>query len=90
MKALLIWFSRLCLLLFATPVAIAQNVRIKDLANLRGDRPNSLIGYGLVVGLSKTGDTPAALTTNKAVMSLLSALREPTFQKVYMFALGIE
>src|SRR5213082_2168326 len=31
--------------------------RIKDLANIEGVRQNQLIGYGLVVGLSGTGDT---------------------------------
>src|SRR5881394_2724422 len=31
--------------------------RIKDLANVEGVRQNQLIGYGLVVGLSGTGDT---------------------------------
>src|SRR5689334_7241385 len=30
--------------------------RIKDLANIEGVRQNQLIGYGLVVGLNKTGD----------------------------------
>ena len=31
--------------------------RIKDLANIEGVRQNQLIGYGLVVGLSGTGDS---------------------------------
>src|SRR5947208_10567575 len=31
--------------------------RIKDLASVEGVRQNQLIGYGLVVGLSGTGDT---------------------------------
>ena len=31
--------------------------RIKDLANIEGIRQNQLIGYGLVVGLNRTGDT---------------------------------
>src|SRR6201987_3323891 len=30
--------------------------RIKDLANIEGVRENQLIGYGLVVGLNRTGD----------------------------------
>src|SRR5258708_16061381 len=32
--------------------------RIKDLANIEGVRQNQLIGYGLVVGLNGSGDTP--------------------------------
>lgn len=31
-------------------------VRVKDLADIEGVRSNQLIGYGLVVGLNKTGD----------------------------------
>jgi flagellar P-ring protein precursor FlgI len=32
------------------------DVRVKDLADIEGVRSNQLIGYGLVVGLNKTGD----------------------------------
>ncbi len=32
------------------------SVRVKDLADIEGVRSNQLIGYGLVVGLNKTGD----------------------------------
>ena len=39
----------------ACPAGAAS--RIKDLANIEGVRQNQLIGYGLVVGLSGTGDT---------------------------------
>lgn len=51
----------LSLLLTATlisvfPVEKAEAVRIKDIAQLHGVRDNQLIGYGLVTGLSGTGD----------------------------------
>ena len=36
--------------------AVANAIRIKDLANFDGVRQNDLIGYGLVVGLNGTGD----------------------------------
>jgi flagellar P-ring protein precursor FlgI len=39
----------------ALPVA-AQEVRIKDIADVEGVRDNQLVGYGLVVGLNGTGD----------------------------------
>jgi flagellar P-ring protein precursor FlgI len=39
----------------ASPAFAAS--RIKDLTNVEGVRQNQLIGYGLVVGLSGTGDT---------------------------------
>lgn len=32
------------------------NVRVKDLADIEGVRSNQLIGYGLIVGLNRTGD----------------------------------
>lgn len=54
--------------------AQGQSVRIKELAKLRGDRTNSLIGFGLVVGLNKTGDSPASFAKNKAVTTMLSRL----------------
>lgn len=34
----------------------AGAVRIKELANVQGVRPNQLIGFGLVIGLANTGD----------------------------------
>ena len=34
----------------------ALNIRVKDLADIEGVRSNQLIGYGLVVGLNRTGD----------------------------------
>ena len=30
--------------------------RIKDMASVAGVRSNQLVGYGLVIGLAKTGD----------------------------------
>jgi len=33
-----------------------NNVRVKDLADIEGVRSHKLIGYGLVVGLNRTGD----------------------------------
>ncbi|MEM0951576.1 MAG: flagellar basal body P-ring protein FlgI [Cyanobacteria bacterium P01_H01_bin.74] len=34
----------------------ATSVRIKDIAHIKGVRNNQLVGYGLVVGLNRTGD----------------------------------
>ncbi len=44
--------------------------RVKDLANIGGVRSNPLIGYGLVVGLSGTGDKTAY--ADQSLMSMLS------------------
>src|SRR5262245_29398371 len=34
----------------------ALTVRVKDIAEIEGVRGNQLIGYGLIVGLNRTGD----------------------------------
>lgn len=54
-----LWVFVYCLL--ATVSSLAQGdksltVRVKDLAEIEGVRGNQLIGYGLVVGLNRTGD----------------------------------
>src|SRR5947207_13956875 len=53
-------FGTACAVLLAlalSAVPAGATSRIKDLANSEGVRQNQLIGYGLVVGLSGTGDT---------------------------------
>ena len=35
----------------------AEAARIKDLSGIKGVRSNQLIGFGLVIGLTKTGDS---------------------------------
>ncbi|MGZ8143306.1 MAG: flagellar basal body P-ring protein FlgI, partial [Methylosarcina sp.] len=35
---------------------MAYAERIKDIASIEGVRTNQLVGYGLVVGLDKSGD----------------------------------
>lgn len=46
----------LILLLFMAFPVVASPIRIKDLVEFDGVRGNDLLGYGLVVGLSGTGD----------------------------------
>jgi flagellar P-ring protein precursor FlgI len=50
----------------------AQETRIKDLTNIRGVRSNSLVGYGIVIGLGGTGDSASAVISKKAVASMLT------------------
>ena len=52
----------------------ARPVRLKDLVELRGVRPNQLVGFGLVIGLPGTGDSRQSLATNKAAANLLTRL----------------
>jgi len=52
-----------CLLLLTAYCLLPTNAyteRIKDIANFSGIRENELIGYGIVVGLSGTGDKDGA------------------------------
>jgi flagellar P-ring protein precursor FlgI len=57
------------LLMFSAGAAHAD--RIKDLASLAGVRSNQLVGYGLVVGLSGTGDGDLGITL-QSMQSMVS------------------
>jgi flagellar P-ring protein precursor FlgI len=48
--------------------------RIKELAQVQGVRDNELYGYGLVVGLSGTGDTERVFFTNQSIAGMLGRL----------------
>jgi flagellar P-ring protein precursor FlgI len=54
-----------------TPVPMQADSRLKDIATLQGISAVPLIGYGLVIGLDKTGDKRQSLA---AVQSLANAL----------------
>ncbi|MCK4841276.1 MAG: flagellar basal body P-ring protein FlgI [Methylococcales bacterium] len=58
------------LLLFVSQTAFAE--RIKDLASIAGVRSNQLVGYGLVVGLNKSGDKTKF--TGQSLRSMLARL----------------
>ena len=47
--------------------------RLKDMASVAGVRSNPLVGYGIVVGLSGTGDGNSRLTL-QSMQSLISRL----------------
>ena len=53
----------------------AEAVRIKDIGAIEGVRENQLIGYGLVVGLDRTGDQViGGQFTIQAMMSMLNKM----------------
>ena len=54
-------------------VFAAPGVRIKDIAKVQGVRDNQLVGYGLVVGLSGTGDSDDSTFTLQSIASMLKA-----------------
>jgi len=49
-------------------------VRIKDIASIKGVRPNQLVGYGLVVGLDGTGDDDDLLYTLQSMSAMLEKM----------------
>lgn len=58
----------LCLLLAS---ANAQDVRVKDMADVEGISRTPVVGYGLVVGLAGTGDGPGSGVTVQSTINLL-------------------
>jgi Flagellar basal-body P-ring protein len=62
----------LILLTVASPAWAAGNeVRVKDIARIAGVRDNPLTGYGLVFGLSGSGDSPRNRATVQSVANTL-------------------
>jgi flagellar P-ring protein precursor FlgI len=59
------------LFLFSTGAQSAQ-VHLKTIAKIKGVRENQLIGYGLVVGLQRTGDTQRVVSTLQSITNMLS------------------
>lgn len=68
-------FVRVCLTSVCLLAAgAAQADRVKDLATLAAQRPNQLIGYGLVVGLQGTGDDASVPFTTQSMKAMLSQM----------------
>ena len=68
-------FVRACLTTLCVLTAgAAQADRVKDLATLAAQRPNQLIGYGLVVGLQGTGDDASVPFTTQSMKAMLSQM----------------
>jgi flagellar P-ring protein FlgI len=62
----------LILAFFAMPAAAA--VRVKEVARVQGVRDNQLVGYGLVVGLNRTGDRQQTFFTTQSLINMLDRL----------------
>lgn len=61
--------------LFASAAtAIAQEAPLKGLGRFDGWRENALIGYGIVVGLAGSGDSPRSAVTRQALRNVYSRL----------------
>ncbi|MCB2198226.1 flagellar basal body P-ring protein FlgI [bacterium] len=59
------------LLLVALPFDGSAQSRVKDLTTLEGLNDLPLVGYGIVVGLDGTGDSPRSIFTNQALANML-------------------
>ena len=74
--------SLFTLFLSLLPVAVycqkpdaEMSIRVKDLADIEGVRSNQLIGYGLVVGLNRTGDrVQQNIYANQTLKNLLERM----------------
>jgi flagellar P-ring protein FlgI len=66
------FFVILVVFLAALIQAQAAQVRLKSIATIKGVRENQLIGYGLVVGLNRTGDTQRVQSTLQSITNMLS------------------
>jgi flagellar P-ring protein FlgI len=61
--------------LFGIMASSSEAARIKDIASIEGVRENQLIGYGLVVGLDRTGDmVVGGQFTAQAIISMLNSM----------------
>lgn len=70
-------FICLCLfvnLSFVSVVNAEVKVRVKDIADVEGVRDNQLIGYGIVVGLSDSGDDADAIFTVQSIVNMLERM----------------
>jgi len=65
------WFS-VAVLALSSVSAWAD--RVKDLATVAAQRPNQIIGFGLVVGLQGTGDDASVPFTTQSMKAMLAQL----------------
>lgn len=73
-RTLSIVAALLATLFLASGQACASEVRIKDLGRFMGWRQNVLVGYGVVVGLAGSGDSPRNATTRQALTNVLNRM----------------
>ncbi len=74
-QTLLFWPGILLALMVLSLWKVAHAERIRDVTSVQGVRANSLMGYGLVVGLDGTGDqTMQAPFTGQSLTNMLSQM----------------
>src|SRR5208282_5286893 len=62
--------------IFASEVFASEPVavKIRDLASVEGVRENPLIGYGMVVGLTQTGDSQQTVFTTQTLANIMQRM----------------
>ena len=81
------WIERilvLCAVLLAAGLP-ADAARVKDIADIYGIRDNNLLGYGLVTGLQRTGDTMRNQATIQTVAKRLQGLDDKEQTRILAF-----
>lgn len=63
-----------CLLVALLRLPLESAVRVKDVARVQGVRDNQLVGYGLVVGLNKTGDRRQTIFSIQSLINMLDRM----------------
>lgn len=71
MPGLFRFFWLLIIILNFVSISVCSAARIKDIASIKGIRPNQLIGYGLVVGLNGSGDKGGTSFTIQGLVNML-------------------
>ena len=71
--AIFVMFTLLCSLALHAdePKLAIRQVRLRDISTIEGVRDNMLIGYGLVVGLRKTGDSQQTQFSTQTLANIL-------------------
>lgn len=68
-------FIKTCLLSLACSLAMPVWAdRVKDLVTVAAQRPNQLIGFGLVVGLQGSGDDASVPFTTQSMKAMLAQM----------------
>ncbi len=63
-----------CFLVAFLCLPVESTVRVKDVARVQGVRDNQLVGYGLVVGLNKTGDRRQTIFSIQSLINMLDRM----------------
>lgn len=67
-------FTIICMLATFMLAGELQAARIKDIATIKGIRPNQLFGYGLVMGLNGSGDKSSTGFTIQGLVNMLEKM----------------